>query len=181
MKSSLPIPFALGVEVWRVAGGAFEETRTICPDCGGTRVVTLRLFDGTEHTLDCEGCSSGGRPPRGTVVEKIVHFGPRPFTPTKVLDVRGDDVSYTDGEGSSVIAVYARDMFETAAECAAACVARAETARREREEMATAQLAARKQKTAWSVHYWRKKVRDLRLDLERAEARLARVAAEPKT
>lgn len=39
-----------------------------CPDCGGTKFIRCLLLDGTEVTVDCEGCSSGCNPPSGQVV-----------------------------------------------------------------------------------------------------------------
>lgn len=50
--------YNIGDELWRATFDS-DVAYVVCPDCGGTRFMTVRLFDGTEHTIDCRTCERG--------------------------------------------------------------------------------------------------------------------------
>jgi ribosomal protein S27E len=56
--------YTIGDKVW-IAKFEATEARITCADCGGTKVMRVVLFDGTEHTIECAGCSTGFVGPRG--------------------------------------------------------------------------------------------------------------------
>ena len=60
--------FKLGDEVYFVYPESVER-REVCPDCCGSKFVTITMGDGTQYTVDCEGCKSGYDPPRGFITE----------------------------------------------------------------------------------------------------------------
>ena len=61
----------IGDVVWtaRLKHCEFRET---CPDCLGTKAVTLLLENGERHKLECKTCYPGGfDPPRGYITKWI--------------------------------------------------------------------------------------------------------------
>jgi hypothetical protein len=58
--------YDLGDRVWI---GTFdtEPSAVTCPDCGGTLFLTVTLFNGDEHTIDCLACERGYDGPQGEI------------------------------------------------------------------------------------------------------------------
>jgi hypothetical protein len=58
--------YNIGDEVW-LARWDQQTVYVTCPECGGTKAMRLLLWDGTEHTIACEGCKHGWDGPSGRV------------------------------------------------------------------------------------------------------------------
>ena len=116
--ASLPIPFAIGEEVWWVGPGWKQEMIT-CPECAGTRALTLILGNGESVSLACDNCSLGYDPPRGVVKRTYYHHEPEQF---QCLDVRIDSATefryLCHDRGSK-----STDLYRDRDECAKACTA----------------------------------------------------------
>jgi hypothetical protein len=170
MTASLPIPFAIGEIVWCCGNGRIEELAT-CPECAGTRALTLIQGNGEQVSIACACCSRGYGSPSGYVNRVRHEHRPERFTCARV-DVSGDEIRYRD-DALACTSREASRLFRSLEECQAACdrenVERAE----HDEKMALANLASTRRDMAFSVHYWGRKVRDLERDLERARARLS--------
>jgi hypothetical protein len=172
--ASLEIPFAIGEQCWHIGPGSREEILP-CPDCAGTKFVTLILGTGEEHTLDCRGCQSGYDPPRGYITKTIRGYTPTPFTPARVTGFDGErGVQYTEAppDASCYRTASSVDLFKTREECEIACKARESDFYTEEEIRIRNQLVGRRKDLAWSVHYWRDQIRRLEGDLEAARNRL---------
>jgi len=170
MSASLPIPFAIGEIVWRCGNGHVEEY-LVCPECAGTKALTLVQGNGEQVFIACACCSLGSDPPSGRVKRTRFEHRPERFLCARV-DVNGDVIRYRD-DALSCSYCEATRLFRSHEECQRACDA--ENAQRAEEEKARAiaNLASKRRDMAWSVHYWGRKVRDLAKDLETARARLA--------
>jgi hypothetical protein len=165
--ATIPIPFALGVPVWWVGHGYREEWVT-CPECAGTKKITMILGNGDAVELWCGNCAQGYEPASGLVRISTYHHTPERFTPERVR-VDGEEISYlTDGHGI----VYASNLFLTEAECLAACEALNAKKNAEDEARRLSITKSKRRDLAWSVSYWRNQVKRLREDLARTEAHL---------
>ena len=58
--------YSIGDRLW-LAKVESEESYLACPDCGGTRTVTVTLWNGEVFIIDCIGCQRGFDRPSGTV------------------------------------------------------------------------------------------------------------------
>lgn len=171
MSATIEVPFALGVTIWRAKYG-FRETWVTCPECCGTKAVTLILGNGENYSIDCACCQSGYGPPLGVVKETVYECDPRRFTPTKI-DKWGDEWVYSDGHNN----VYVKDLFDAEDPCRRRCD---EMNREHEAELVRRNEAiheSKKRDLAWSVHYWGRTVKRLERELEGARARLSRARA----
>ena len=177
---SLPIPFALGEQVWWVGNGYREESIT-CPECAGTKALTMIRGNGEQVSLECNYCQLGYNPPRGVVSRIYYDHRPTLFTPRRVR-VDGDEITYSASEPDATcyVTAYARDLFTSQDECQARCdILNAERTRAE-EDKALAMLTSKRQSLAHSVHYWGNLAKNLKKQLEQVEARLAVVKQKPE-
>ena len=167
---TIAIPFAIGETVWHCGYGSRVEWET-CPECAGTKILTLVRGNGERVTLACAACSHGFEPPLGLVSRRIFERAPTPFLCAWV-EVRGSEVRYMETTTGSGSIVDAEDLFHDADECAARCAEiNAQHAREEAQRM-TANLESKRRDMAWSVFYWGRKVKGLERDLALAKARL---------
>ncbi len=163
MSGSIEIPFEIGQVVWKAS--ATPAARQVqCPECKGTRALTLIQGDGTEVSLACARCGVGYDPPTGTVTQYDYAAEPEEFICQDVNIFLGK-VTYGG--------CHVDRLYEDKEECRAACQKLNEEYKHKVEEQAVHQLASKRRDMAWSVHYWGGMVRRLKKDLARAEARLA--------
>lgn len=181
MEQSIRIPFALGVQCWTVRQRNYPEWVT-CPECVGTKFLTLTLGNGAQHQVACGNCAPGYDAPRGVVKTCEYQNYAETFTPVRVTDLRGDEVMYTDApEGASAYSCTSSTrMFATQAEAEAAAAKMNEEHAAAMQKQILTNLMHKRRDLAWSVSYWRQKVAGLRRDLERAEERLNTSLARPK-
>lgn len=153
-----------------------KEESIPCPDCFGTKCLRVILGDGTEHTIDCAGCSPGGYDrPSGLI--RISRYSAR----AKRITISGMDISETGCEYRSGCDNYqAANLFHDEA----GAVARAAVLAKDREAQQLDELR-RKEKPArtwaWHVHYHRRLIRDAKETIARSEAKLAVAREKSKT
>lgn len=177
MTSTIEVPFAEGQEVWWV-GNESEEVQVKCPECLGTKVITMVQATGQEFKLACACCGTGYEEPRGYIRSWRWGFTPTPkaLGPLTSVDSHGMDggTRYRYGPFSS------EDIFATEAECLTACESRNAERTKHQADQALANLASKRRGMTWSVHYWQGQRARLRIDLERIEERLGECKARKK-
>jgi len=178
MDATIPIPFALGEQVWWIGNGSSEEWVT-CPECAGTKAITMVLGNGEQVSVACENCSAGFEPSRGVVKQTIYLHAPVPFTPRRV-HVDGEEVRYSEsGQGSTYYnSADAKNLFATKEECQRRCDELNVEKAKEKKDLAWQILIQNRKKMAYSAHYWTQMVSRLRKELAAAEARLQVVKAK---
>lgn len=113
--------FIIGQAVW-LAQFESTEKHVTCADCGGTKHLRVILFDGTSHTIECEGCTRGWRGPVGY---NTVHHREAVAVPARITGVEldGDGITYkTDRQWY----VAEANVFATEAEALARAAEKAE-------------------------------------------------------
>ena len=58
--------FAIGDQVWW-ARFQSQERWEPCPDCCGSKVLTVSMGDGSQHVIACSLCAVAYDPPRGVI------------------------------------------------------------------------------------------------------------------
>lgn len=167
----------IGDKVWtaRLKHCEFKET---CPDCLGTKAVTLLLANGDKETLECKTCYPGGfDPPRGYLIKTQY----QPHAEQRIIEsmeVRPGKITYRFYDW------YCDEIFETKEEAEAF----AEKLRIEREDEDHQIFLWKKEDSrrawSWNCSYYRKQIKDAKSTLSYAEARLGRcveLAREHKT
>ena len=180
MSASIPIPFAIGDELWWATINTRKE-REVCPDCLGTCTVALVLANGSTHVLGCGNCDWGMEGPHGWVQRSESCFEPQPFIPRRVW-MSGEDIYYSEAapDATCYTSANVKDLFASREECEAACVQRNAERRAEEEKRFFAATNRKRQDKANSVSYWRREAERLRKDLARVEAYLAEQPREVK-
>jgi len=180
MTATLVIPFAIGETIWWVGYGSRTE-RMPCPECCGSKVLTLIQGNGVQVSINCACCGHGYEEPRGWIEQTIMEHRPTSFTPRRV-DISGATIRYSEDNPASNCwrPVEVENLFRDEAECARRCEALNEADRKHREKQSINHLASKRRDMAWSVHYWGRRVTDLRRDLELAESRLDACKARKK-
>ncbi len=146
--------YQIGDQVW---WACFETERdyVTCPDCGGTGQITCLLFDATQVSVDCAGCTNGYLGPQGRLKVYARKPTARLRTITR-MEIDAGKIEYGVTDGYRVVE---EDLFQNesdALERAAEKAAAAEAEERDR--------IARKEKDtrswSWNVHYHRRAIRD---------------------
>jgi len=170
MTPSIPIPFEVGSTVWW-PGRGYKTREVTCPECCGTRSLKLTLGNGAVETLKCAHCGPGYDPPRGSVTEHYHEHTPEEITLGNVgLDSR-DGPRYNIPDGGYV---YATALFSTREACGARCVELNAAAAEDEERRRVVNLESKRRGLAFSVSYWRRKIADLKHEIEVAENQLGR-------
>lgn len=155
--------FAIGDKVYRASQDVFEKWDT-CPDCGGTCALKVVMFDQTEHSIPCAGCSAGYLGAQG-VVRRMEH-GP---------SIEGGEVTGVVMEQyrglvyilSTGYHVQAEDVFATAEEAAARAEVKAEQFNKEERERVF-KKKDNNRTWSWHVRYYRRQIREAKETIERA-------------
>jgi len=142
-----------------------------CPDCFGTKTLSVILGDGTEMVIDCAGCAPGLNEPRGV----IKSYDYEPIVESKTvtgLSIDGEEIEYHFHlAGSCYTVAKSEDIFASKGEAEERAEVLFEECRRNQENS-----LQRKEKPtrdwAWHVHYYRQQIRRAKQDIERAEAKL---------
>lgn len=163
MSDSIDIPFSIGESVWRASATPVERWVT-CPECDGTKAVTMTLGNGEKHSLNCACCTLGYDPPMGVVRTYDYDSTPERYI-CRDLELRDGAVRY-----GGVDAVY---LYEDEEKCREHCNLLNAKHKEREEERALAVLSSKRRDMAWSVHYWRSEVHRMKKDLASVEARLA--------
>lgn len=175
MSASLQIPFAIGEELWCIGDGARYEFIT-CRECAGTRVIEMIKGNGERVSLDCGECMHCYDPPHpGRERISIYEHKPARFIPQRI-GMSGDEFTYSESPptASCYRSRYAKDLFRSFEDCEQRCKELNEQRAAEDERRRIANLSSRRKSLAFSASYWSRKVKELRADLARTEAQLAR-------
>ena len=180
LEASIPIPFALGEPLWHTGYGHREEWIE-CPECAGSRALTLIQGNGKEVSIACACCSRGFEDPSGTVKRTHYERTPTRFTPRRV-SVSGDEIRYSESEPDATAfnMVYATDLYVDRDECANRCEEDNAKHEKAQDELLLRNLVSKRREMAWSVHYWGRQVKTLERDLGRARERLSASKARKK-
>ncbi len=179
-QASIPIPFAIGEQLWRAAADPAQQWET-CPCCFGKLKIMMVLGNGEELTINCEMCAQGWREPSGKVRTHQVRYSPRSFTPQRV-SMSGNDIHYSEASPDATCYNYAdaSKLTRDRSECQAQCdLLNAEHAAEE-EGRLVHQLIQKKKSMAWSVGYWRNQLKKCEQEAERLRERLGIVVASKK-
>lgn len=173
--------FQIGDEVW-MARCEHTERHATCPDCGGTRFVTV-IANGDTHTVPCAGCSRGWESPSG-VIPYWEYMPKADRHMVAGVTVRDGTYEYRLplGGGSSWVPTQ-ENVFATEEEA----INRAKQMKVEMDDKEQERISKKKEEGrtwAWHVHYYRREIRDAQERIERATKMLSyaqSVAKEPKS
>lgn len=163
--------------VW-YATTEYQKRRVMCPDCAGTRFLTVIMGDGAQVTIDCSLCSVGYDPPHGFVTQGY-------YTPAvKHSTVEGVERDREDGFKYRLHDCYSKpeaDLFATREEAEA----RAAVLAQELIQQEADRIKRREKDTrtwAWNARYHRECIRRAEHDLQyhRAKLEVAKVKAKEK-
>lgn len=155
----------IGDKVWTARLKHCEFTE-VCPDCLGTKAVTLLLENGERHSLDCGTCYPGGyEKARGYI--KRTQYQPSAREQVIVgLEITPGKTNFRFQDWSCY------EVFDTEAEAIAAC----EKLRAAQEDEDHQRFARKKEDSKrtwwWSCGYYRRQIATAKRDLAYAEARL---------
>lgn len=171
---SIEVPFAIGETVWH-AGAKYRDEYPVCPDCAGTKTVTVRLGNGDEHAIPC-GCCGGGtyEGAKGYIKHTLCVYEPTQLTLARVTGFDKGNAEYTDmPEGVSCYNIYnSSTLFRDKAECEAACEKLRAKAQADSDALDLERRKGKRKDAALSVSYWRKQAAQLRKELANVERRL---------
>lgn len=121
MTATIPIPFAVGQKLWAISTG-HSETWITCPECNGTKILTLVKGNGEIIELRCNYCERDFEP-RGIVRRVVYDCQPLPFVPKRV-EMYGQEFRYSESSPDATAYQFyeSSDLFEDREACAAACV-----------------------------------------------------------
>jgi hypothetical protein len=176
----IELPFELGELLWKASYGSHGTTIT-CPECVGTREVTVIMGNGERYKLDCRACATGYDAPTGKVTVFKSESVPEPFIPRR-YGHSGESWWYSESEPDANCYSYTevQHLFRTKEECLADCTARNLETDKENEKRALAQLASKRRDLAWSVHYWRSERKRHMDNVERIDRQLRAIADREK-
>lgn len=158
--------YRIGDAIWWATWES-SETYITCPDCGGTARIRCILFDETEVSIGCEGCSRGHEAPTGRIQVYTRQALAKP-TAVRGFEVSADGVEYHLDGGWRIPEA---DLFDAEQEALTAAAAKAE----EQDRAERAKVNAKEKPTkswAWNVHYHRSCIRRAEKDIAYHTARL---------
>lgn len=146
--------YKIGQKLW-LATHDGEEISVTCPDCGGTGQIHCRLFDGTELSVECAGCTRGYHGPQG----RLYLWARKPrASSVEIIGMEVEAGKITYRTSGSVMTDEANLFLNQ--EDAVAC-AQEIAAQHDSDDLARA-LNKEKPTRSWSwhVHYHRRCIRD---------------------
>lgn len=148
--------YSIGDKLWR-ATFIPELTYVVCPDCGGTRFMTIVLFDDTKYFVDCRTCEHGYEGSQGRL--PVYDRAPcaKPVTVTSVA-VEDSGVRYNSFIDECDLFVGEHQALARAQEVAD------EATRVERERISMRHKDAKS--WAWNATYHRGEIRKAQKSLE---------------
>ena len=155
----------IGDVVW-IARLKHKKFQIVCPDCLGTKAVTLMLENGDRESLECKTCYPGGyEPPRGYITK--TQYQPTAETQTIVaMEVSAKKTTYRFYNWSC------DQVFDNEADAVKA----AEYIRTENENNDYQRFVWKKEDSrqtwAWNCSYYRRQIQDAKKQIARAEAQL---------
>lgn len=177
MTERLRAKYNIGDTVWWARTETVNDYVT-CPDCGGTAQITVLMYDGTKHSIECEGCKRGWNRATGKV-SRFKRTGMPISVEITGLEIHKGEVRYHI-TGSRLIDE--QDLFLTREEA----LEKGNRDAAELEEQHKKAVLNKEKPTkswSWHVHYHRDVIRRLKKDIEYHESRLsvAKVKAKDTT
>ena len=153
-----PPLFAIGQDIWFASFHPHRSQRVVCEDCGGTKSLTVIVFDGTEYAIPCQGCASGYEAPTGYI---LVYEPTATAEGMKITGMRINQagVEYEADSSSRSYTLSDQDCFATREEALARAQQKADV-------FAAEELGRMKQKFkqhrrwAWHVTYHRRQIKE---------------------
>jgi hypothetical protein len=163
MTPARTTPFAIGESIWWPAFDTLDSYID-CPDCGGTCVYRITLWDGTEHNLPCQTCLSGFLGPMGRILSPV------PVAKARTGIVSGMTITqagskYQVGDGRSHWLIADQDAFTSQEEALAACPPLLAAYHADNQRRIAAKVKNHKS-WAWHVSYHRREISRLREKIE---------------
>lgn len=163
----------IGDIVWiaRLRHCEFQET---CPDCLGTKMVTLLLANGERESLECKTCYPGGyEPPRGHIIR--TQYQPKAEKRTiNSMEIQENKTTYRFFDWSC------DKVFDNESDA----LAEAEILRLESEASDHQRFLWKKEDSrrtwSWNCSYHRRQIKDAKQQIAWNEARLCRAMQNGK-
>lgn len=156
----------IGDKVW-TARLAHREFTEVCPDCLGTKAVTLLLENGEKHSLDCGTCYPGGYEKARGYIKRSQYQPAAKLQEIVGIDASRERTTYRFYDWSC------DEVFDSEEEAIAA----AERLRAAREDEDHRSFLHKKEDSRrtwwWSCGYYRQQIKRAKQDLAYAEARLS--------
>jgi hypothetical protein len=153
--------YNIGDQVWRCSWDS-EKVSETCPECGGTKHLRVILWDGTEHTIACEGCKEGYYGPSGTVYryERQPKAEPCEVTGVEIQTYKDPAiVEYRVTQFGSTYCTEEYRVFDNEIDALAKARAVCDE-QNEADRQRVRQKAKDHRSWSWHVHYHRKAIRD---------------------
>lgn len=164
--------FSFGQVVYAVVSDTKEEYLP-CPDCGGTKFVTV-ITHAETVTLDCKGCERGYLGPCGFLVKYVpsVFVVSRPIVSLETDWQESGTYEYRiPSDSGGRWSKKEHELFATEEEAAASC-AQVLKEKQDIEEYRISQKQKAEKSWAWHVHYYQKQIRDAKNTIEYATLQL---------
>lgn len=159
--------YQIGDEVW-IPRFSPMETRIKCPDCLGTKALTVIMGDGSQVSIDCVGCALGYEPSRGFVV---IHEW-KPYVDWGRIDgVERRDNTF-EYRGYQFGGLEESKLTKSKEEAEAIAARMAEEHKVEELHRFEQCKENTRRSWAWNAHYHRQKVKQAQHDLEYHTAKL---------
>ena len=174
-EPSIPIPFAIGETVWFAHNTPSYRT-VACPECAGTKALTIIKGNGEQVSVACPVCedrANGYYGPTGYVHETVYDFKPQKFTCNRV-SIYGSEISYSESrpDANCYSSVDANNLYRDYDVCLARCQELVAQHEAEDERRVLANIRSKREHLAFSVSYWSKEVKKLERELQAARDRL---------
>ena len=153
---TIAIPFSIGEELWR-AVSTNNVQHVVCPECAGTKVLTIIKGNGEQVSVGCDLCSWGFEPPHGWIEKCDRAFQPVKFIPRRIdirVDVFGEKFMYSEDSPDASCCILVNEAEEKA-------------------KRDIHVLASKRESLAFSVSYWSRELKESERRVEVARARLA--------
>ena len=160
--------YQLGDKVWRARTTTIEKHKT-CPDCLGSKCVTVVLADYQCFSIPCETCDHRGlwEGPLGYVkYDEHVDY-------VEEMEIQGIEITEKGVEYKTTKAYRVEeDQLYPSKDQAEAVAKTLAEERTKREESKVYRKEKDHKKWAWHVRYYRSQIKDAQKTIERATAKL---------
>lgn len=156
--------YEIGSNVWWSTFQSEPDT-IVCPDCGGTAQITCILWDGTELSIECEGCKRGYGRANGRINIHNRRANARLVVIEGMEISRGDVTYYVDGS----YRVEESRLFDTESAALEAATAEAIEYAIEYDRVERDRINHKEKPTkswSWHVHYHRREIKRMQESIE---------------
>lgn len=181
MTAYLQMPFALNSVVYHVKPTP-TETYALCPDCAGSKTVIMVCNSGESFLIACRTCSAGIEPSSGYIKKTVYQADVEKVTlRTVALDYDGKFVYSPQAPDATCKTILrTENLFESEVLAKERAVQVTEKLQQESDQRILYSIASNRRDNAWTVSYWRDRIRRLKKELEVAEKYLHKISQENK-